>query len=112
MPATYDDAAILMQVVRWGTEMGLDEAARAIFADDFDPAAASSDDKRVGKLLAYGETIGTLVKHGILDKALVLDLYWVTGTWAKVGPAALRAREAAGEPRLYENYEALAESAS
>jgi hypothetical protein len=108
MPATYDDAAILMQVVRWGTEMGLDEAGQHIFSDDFDAGAASVDDLPVGKLLAFGETIGTLVKHGILDKALVLDLYWIPGTWARVGPAAMRERERLGEPRLYENYEAMA----
>ena len=111
MPATYDDAAILMQVVRWGTEMGLDEAGQYIFSEEFDAGMASTDDLPVGKMLAFGETIGALVNHGILDKALVLDLYWIPGTWARVGPAALRERERLGEPRLYENYEALAESA-
>ena len=111
MPATYDDAAILMQIVRWGTEMGLEEAGQYIFSEEFDARMASTDDLPVGKMLAFGETISALVKHGILDKALVLDLYWIPGTWARVGPAALRERERLGEPRLYENYEALAESA-
>jgi hypothetical protein len=110
MAATYEDAALMMQVVRWGTDMGLDEAGRVLFADAFDPEAATADDEPVGKMLAFGETLGTLVKHGILDKDLVLDLWWVAGTWARVGPAALRAREHVGEPRLYENYEALAKS--
>jgi hypothetical protein len=35
----------------------------------------------------------------------------VRGMWSKVAPAALRAREATGEPRLYENFESLAQSA-
>lgn len=28
--------------------------------------------------------------------------------WGRVGPAAIRNREQLGEPRLYENFEALA----
>ena len=108
MPATYEDAALILQIVRWGTEMGIDDAGQAVFASDFDVRAASVDDSPVGKLLSFYETVGTLVKHDILDKDLVLDLWWVKGTWDRVGPAALRERERIGEARLYENYEALA----
>jgi hypothetical protein len=108
MPATYDDAALILQLVRWGTEMGIDDAGQAVFASDFDVRAASADDSPVGKLLSFYETVGALVKHDILDKDLVLDLWWVKGTWDRVGPAALKERERIGEPRLYENYEALA----
>jgi hypothetical protein len=108
MAATYEDAALIMQLVRWGTEMNLDEAGRAVFADDFDAELASIDDPAVSCVLAFGETLSTLVKHQILDKDLALDLWSVHGTWARVGPAAQRARQRHGEPRLYENYEALA----
>jgi hypothetical protein len=108
MPATYDDAGLLMQIVSWGTEMGIDDAGQAIFANDFDAKLATVNDLPVGKMLSFFETIATLVKHGVLDKELVLDLFWISGTWARVGPAALRERERIGEPRLYENYEALA----
>ena len=52
--------------------------------------------------------LGTLVKNGLLDRALVNDWLWVAGTWERVGPAAKRARAKLGEPRLFENYEALA----
>ena len=108
MPATYDDAALIMQIVRWGTEMGIDDAGQSIFADEFDAKKASAGDLPVAQMLSFFETLGTLVKHDILDKELVLDLWWVPGTCARVGPAALRERERLGEPRLYENYEALA----
>lgn len=80
MPATYEDAALILQIVRWGTEMGIDDAGQAVFASDFDVRAASVDDSPVGKLLSFYETVGTLVKHDILDKDLVLDLWWVKGT--------------------------------
>ncbi len=108
MVATYEDAALVMQIVRWGAEMGLDDAGHAIFADAFDAKSASLDNPAVRKMLSFGETVATLVKHGILDEALVQDLWWIEGAWGRVGPAAKRDRERLGEPRLYENFEALA----
>jgi hypothetical protein len=108
MAATHEDAALVVQIVRWGSEMGLDEAAHSLFAEGFDAEAASVDDPAVRKMLAFGETVGTLVKHGVLDRDLVVDLWWIDGTWARVGPAARRERERLDEPRLYENIEALA----
>jgi hypothetical protein len=108
MPATYEDAALIMQIVRWGTELGLEEAGHALFVEGFEPEEATVEDAAVGKILAFGETISTLVKHEILDKDLLLDLWSVAGTWARVGPAAIRERKRIGEPRLYENYEWLA----
>jgi len=111
MPATYDDANLVVQILRWGADIGLDEAATALFADDFDPERARADDAPVRKMLQFGEVIGTLVKQGVLDRGLVLDLWWVTGSWARVGPVARRERERLHEPRLYENFEALAATA-
>ena len=59
----------------------------------------------VSKILMFGETIGTLVKNGLIDRQLVYDWLWVEGSWARVAPAAKRAREKAGVSQLYENYE-------
>jgi hypothetical protein len=108
MTATYDDARLIMQIARWGAEMGLEDAMAVIWADDFDPEAAEMRNPAIGKVLTFGEFIGTFVKHGILDKALVIDTWWIDGLWARVGPAALRDRARLGEPRLFENFEALA----
>lgn len=108
MPATYDDANLVMQIVRWGTELGLPDALKDILADDFDPDTASIDDAAVQKALAFGETVGTFVKQGVLDRGLVMDLWWVEGLWARVGQAARRQRDHLGEPRLWENFEKLA----
>lgn len=112
MAATHEDAELVLQLARWGTEMQLDEAVAELFGDDFDPESASIDKPAIRKTLSFGETVGTLVKQGLLDRDLVYDLWWVKGLWGRVGPAALRQREKLGEPRLYENLEALAESAS
>jgi len=108
MAATRDDAALLVELAKLGTMMGLDESTRTIFADDFDPDTAEANDPAVQKLLMWYETIGTLVKNGLLDRALVYDWLWAQGAWAKVGPAAERAREKAGVAALFENFEALA----
>jgi hypothetical protein len=108
MPATYDDANLIVQLIRWTTEMGLDEAGQAVFADSFDPVTASVDDPSVRKFLQFGEAVGTLVKQGVLDRGLVLDMWWIEGIWQRLRVAALAERERLGEPRLYENIEALA----
>ena len=108
MPATHEDAALIVQLVRWGNEMDLDEAVHKVFSDSYDPEKSTTEMPAVRKLLAFGETIGTLVKHGLLDRELVLDLWWIEGMWARVGPPAKAQRKHMGEPRLYENFEALA----
>ncbi len=108
MAANNEDAALVIQILRWGAEIGLEEATHEIFSDGFNPEDTTADDKAVRTILAFGETVATLVKHKTLDKDLVEDLWWVDGAWARVGPAAKKARARLGEPRLYENFEALA----
>jgi hypothetical protein len=108
MAATHNDAVLLLELAKWGSMVGIEDAIREVFADDFDAEAAEVADPAVGKLLMFGETLGTLVKNDLINRELVYDWLWVEGTWAKVGPAAKRARAKAGVPQLYENYEALA----
>lgn len=110
-PATHEDATLLVQLAQWGAMIDLGPALGAIFDDEFDPDSAESGDPPVRTILAYGETIGTLVKHDVLDRALVLDWLWVQGLWERVGSAARRAREQLGSDALYENVEALAQAA-
>jgi hypothetical protein len=106
--ADKTDAALLIQLAQWGTTMGIEESQQTIWADDFDPEAADPRDVHVARVLNWGESIGTLTKNGLLDQDLVLDWLWVSGMWAKVGPAAMKLRATMGEDSLYENFEALA----
>jgi hypothetical protein len=108
MPATYDDANLVMQIVRWSTELGLPEALLGLLSDQFDPETASTADLSVQKVLNFGEVVGTLVNQGVLDRGLVMDMWWIEGLWARVGPVARRQRAHLGEPRLWENFEKLA----
>jgi hypothetical protein len=103
-----EDGALLVQLSQWGSAMGLEEAMHAVWADDFDPEAASAEDILVSRLLNWGETIGTLTKNGLIDTDLVLDWLWMSGVWARVGPAARKQRDKHGVQALYENFEALA----
>ena len=43
---------------------------------------------------------------------LVYDWLWVAGSWDRVGPAARAAREKAGVPELFANFEELAQGQS
>jgi hypothetical protein len=108
MVATYDDAALVVQLVRWGTELGLSDAIHTLLSEAFDPSVVSTNDVAVRKVLEFGEVVGTLVKQNILNRELVLDLWWAAGAWERVSTAAENERERLGQPRLYENFEALA----
>jgi hypothetical protein len=108
---TRDDAQLMIQIAQWGTSLGIQDAMPRIFADDFDPDTAEAmSDQAVRTMLTFGESIATLTKNDLLSVELVRDWLWVEGIWSRVGPAALKQRDKFGEPRLYENFEALATS--
>jgi hypothetical protein len=104
-----NDGLVMVALAQWGSAMGLEDAQAIVFSDDYDPESASADDEPVRKILMWGETVATMVKHDLFPENLLLDWIWVAGLWSRVRPAAYRAREHFGEPRLYENFEALAE---
>lgn len=104
---TQEDGKMLIELAQLGQSYGLMDMMPAIFGEDFDPETADVMDKPVRMMLGYGELLGTLVKHDLISAELVHDYLWLGGIWARVGPAAKRQREKLGEPRLYENFEAL-----
>ena len=70
----------------------------------------SADYGGVMAVLKWHETIGTLVKQGLLNRELVLDWLWVSGTWELCSSIALGQRADTGVPQMWENFEALAAS--
>jgi hypothetical protein len=108
--ATHDDAMLMMQILRWGEESGAIEAAhRLMLANPTGEASdKGTDDPDIFRMLMFGETIGTFTKQGLLDPGLVHDLWAANWSWRVVGAAARAQREQVGEPRLWENFEALA----
>ncbi|WP_156156031.1 DUF4760 domain-containing protein [Demequina maris] len=106
--STQADASLMVQLLQWHTAAGGMDASMALMAPGFDPDVATVQDRDVFVMLMLGETIGTFVKQGVLDAGLVYDL-WAPGLmWNRVGPAALRQRDAFAVPALWENFEALA----
>jgi hypothetical protein len=106
---TREDAKLMIQIAQWGTALGLQDAMAKLFADDFDAESADAmTDEAVRTMLVFGESIATLTKRDLLSAELVEDWLWIEGKWSRVAPAALKAREKFGEPKLYENFEALA----
>ncbi len=97
-----------LALVSYGGRAPLSEASRTIFAAEFDPDAVETDDPSVYAMLMFGETIGTLVKNGLLNRELIYDWLWVAGSWERVAPAAKRARAKLDVAQMFENFEALA----
>ena len=62
----------------------------------------------INALLGFNETLGTFCKRGLLDAALVHDLYWISGMWKACEAVARGIRAKSGDERMYENFEALA----
>ena len=108
MAANQHQATVLVQLAQWGTALGLEDALPGLLSDEFDPEGANTDDPHVARVLEFGEIVGTLTKHQLLDKEVALDAWWISGVWARVAPAATKDRDRFGEPRLYENFQALA----
>ncbi len=56
------------------------------------------------------ENIGSMVKNGILDEHLIMDIYcWIVGSyWDNLASLTAMYRVATGQPAIYENFEYLA----
>jgi hypothetical protein len=58
-------------------------------------------------LLSF-ETVGTFVRQGILNEALVRDLYDLSAGWRHIEKIVKALRREEGQPRILENAEWLA----
>ena len=110
---THEDAQLVLQLVQaWPVE-ATDWVWSDEFIADHDEFAkkypgASEELSSVRAILNWYETIGTLFKHGLLNEDLLFDWLAVYAVWNRVKSHALAWREETGEPRMYENFEAMA----
>ncbi|HKR99363.1 MAG TPA: hypothetical protein VJU79_07595 [Candidatus Dormibacteraeota bacterium] len=111
MPATQEDATLLMQILQWGSSIGIGDAFAYIHSDDFDPKNADPHNPQVRTALGFYEVVGTFVKQRLLDRDLVHDLWALEPAWDRLSSAALKAREQSGIPRMFENFELLVKGA-
>ena len=121
---TQTDAQLLVQLAQLGTSMRIDHGAALLYKhykQDKAPLSyeafqstypdGDADGTAILNVLAWNETIGTLVKQGLLDRGLILDWLWVAGAWERCRAIALGQRAETG-PAMWENFEALAASQS
>jgi hypothetical protein len=67
---------------------------------------AWTDVRRIGN---FYENMGALVKNGLADRNLVLDIFWgqILGNWGKLAQVAAIRRRATGDKSIWENFEYL-----
>lgn len=115
--ATHEDAVLMVQLAQLYAQMDGMEAAGFVWSDDLPGTyeefkakcpPTSAESGYVRTVAAFNETVATLWKHELIDEALLTDWLAIHGTWERMKAILLGMREASGEPRLWENFEALA----
>jgi hypothetical protein len=116
--ATHEDALLVVQLGQLYAQMDAAKAAGFIWRDDFPQSwedfhqkyPMGSDEMGYVQVIAgFNETVATLWKHGLINEELLLDWLAIHATWDRLKGVLIGMREASGEPRLWENFEALAE---
>ena len=112
-----EDAQLLVQLARLAADMNLAEASGFMwseqFVEDFDEFKqkfpfGSEGAKHLGSIAGFYETVATLVKNGLISEQLIHDWLGSDLVWNRIDKILLGQREESGEPRLWENFEALA----
>src|SRR3990172_7343566 len=114
---TYRDAALMLQLAQNSAALGLPKAASWLWSDEFIPDYAefvkkyprgSEGSVNAANMCGFYETVGTLYKHGLLNEDLLFDWLAISAVWDRLKGFALGVRQEAGNLRLYENFEAMA----
>jgi hypothetical protein len=116
-PPTHADAQLITQLMMVDAATGAMDGYGILDEFDSPPTLAqlrrkhpkgSTEYRHVQAFLMSCEALGTFVRQGILNEALVHDLFWVGGAWRMAEKIAKGERKEAGEPRIFENFEWLA----
>ena len=116
---TYQDATLMLQLAQLNAALGVQAAMNWVFSDSFvadyaefveNYPAGSEGFLNVSTVCNWFETIGTLYKQGLFNEELLFDWLAVNLVWDRIKGFALGMREQVGEPRLYENFEAMAKA--
>jgi hypothetical protein len=118
---TKEDGQLLVQLARLSADMKLAEASGFLwsgdFIDDYEGFKekfpfGSQEARYVGSLAGFYETVATLVKHDLISDELIHDWLGSNLVWERLEKILIGQREESGEPRLWENFEALAAARS
>jgi hypothetical protein len=107
MTEAQEEARLMIELSRWGTDMGLEEALATLFGANAESDKVDDSDPSVRTVLWFFEMVGALVKRGAISLSFVRDVWWIDGMWPLVNDHVVRAREGSGEASLYEHFEAM-----
>ena len=116
---TYQDASLMLQIAQWGAATGLPKANSFLWSDKFESdykefvkkyPSRTDEYSYASQICGWFETLGTLFKHDLFNRELLFDWLLVSGVWDRIKGFALGVREEAKEPKLYENFEAMAKA--
>lgn len=117
-PPSIADAQLILQLVQVNATTGADDGWHLLHHTFETPPTRSqllrkfpldsAEYRQIQSCLRFYETLGTFVRQGILNEALVHDLFWIAGAWRMSEKLCKAMRKEAGEPRLMENFEWLA----
>jgi len=117
---TRDDADIMLRVAQLGALQNTGEAVAFVWSDDFPTdytdfrakfpkGKRSQEESLLNRWLGWFETVGTLYRNGLFSEDLLFDWLAVDWAWDRVKGVALGLRGEMGEPRMWENFEYMAE---
>lgn len=118
---TYEDAHLMVQLVRWGTETGLNEATVFVLSDDFledfeefekKYPLGSQEHRYAMNICNWHESLAAFWVNGLMSEKLINDMVAVVMVWARIKNFALGIRDKYGNPSIYEHFEALAKALS
>jgi hypothetical protein len=107
MTETQEEARLMIELSRWGTDVGLEEALAALFMPTTESKSIDDGDPNVRKVLWFFEFVGALVKRNAISLDFVRDVWWIDGIWPLVKDHVFEARTGSGEASLYEHFEAM-----
>jgi len=114
---SHDDAAALVQLAHLHAQLQVSDGLDVLWRPDFpqDPYTIDAwyppgTDGRRGleSVLVWFQTVGTLVKHGLLDPAIARDMARADLVWARIGPMANAERGRTGDEELWGGFQLLA----
>ena len=116
---TYEEANLMLQLIRWGTEAGLNDAVTFLWSDDFEVdyeafqkkyPFGSKEQQQASLICSWNESLAALWVNDLISEKLISDWLAVTMIWNRIKNYAIGFREQTGNPKIYEHFEALAEA--
>ena len=117
--ATADDAHLVVSLEQLRVLCGVPEANSWFWSDEFPTdyeqfkgryPRGSAGVRLLETIVGFAETVATLWKHQVLDEPLLFDWLGCHYTWARAENVLRGLRADAGQPDLWENFEALAQA--